>query len=524
MPLAPPAGNFDVITSLSFIEDARNTLQCLSPQAVVAAVNAGQHWNDRRDIPDVVAFGDLAHAPDRTVRILASRLADGQLTGPTYKMPVAKADPSKSDQPLRWGCVLDPVTELGIRLHMSACVDIIEARARAIGDDVVCAGRVGSGATPAGWFQLEPSYLLDRRGAAIVDLVQDAGWYALGLADVKNCYPSLTAAAVCGGLSDSGVPDAIVEPIRQLMLDLGDLYQYKGLPIGPEWAPLLANAALFALDDRLQAAGIRHQRWIDDVAFLFDGLGWSQARSTFESAAHQLGLEPNYRKYAYIKDRTRALAHFVDPLISEMQLAATNAERLEIARRVHADAVTDTSPQRDRRLKFSLGVMSGHGAIDGIAPVMSNPDLLAVAPRHYGRYLKRMVTDGAVDLDWVVDRAATRRTDRDAIGQLHLLRTCAATPDVWSDQHAVAFLACADDAHTPSPVRAWAAAAYATTSAFKPKEALERAEDTGNTHLQPAWTLALARRPGGRKVKKGARRLQQAYPHCGPAAQLVLDA
>lgn len=508
---------------MSFIEFVRNTLQCLTPEAVVAAVAAGEPWNRRRDVPDVVGFADFAHAPDMTVRFLSSRLAEGQLTGPTDKMPVAKPDPSHSDQALRWACALDPATELGLRLHMSACLDVVEARARAIGDDVVCAGRTGLGETPASWFQLEPGYLLDRRGLVIGDVLAEPDWLALGMADVKSCYPTLSPGVVCAGLSDSRLSDPLIEPIRQVLLDLGELYRYKGLPIGPEWAPVLANAALFTVDEQLQAAGIRHLRWIDDFALVFDGFGWSEARHTLESELHRIGLEPNLRKYRYLKDRNRVLAEFIDPKIAEMQLAATMAERVEVARRVHADCVTTSMTHRERRLKFALGVLSGGGIADGVTAVMTEPDLLAIAPQHYGRYLKRMITDDAVDLDWLVDRATTRRTDREAIGQLHLLRTCAATPDVWSSDHSREFLNCADDDRNAPALRSWAATAYAGTSWSKPHEAALRAEDTGNTHLQRAWTLALARRPGGKKVRKAAQRLQQAYPYCGPAAQLVLD-
>ncbi len=77
------------------------------------------------------------------------------------------------------------------------------------------------------------------------------------------------------GLSDCGVPDHIVDPVRQLLLELPELWQYKGLPIGPEWAPVLANATMFAVDRRLQTAGIQHQRWIDDFLFVFHGFGWA---------------------------------------------------------------------------------------------------------------------------------------------------------------------------------------------------------------------------------------------------------
>lgn len=512
-----------MITQLSFIEDVRDTLQCLNPQAVIASVAAGQAWNDRRDVPDVVAYRDLAHAPEQTLRLIRDRVQSGRMTGQVHKMPVAKADPSKSDQAMRRACVLDPITEIAFRCHLSACIDNVEAQARSIGDDVVLAGRVRAGDTPAGWSQVEPSYLLDRRGAAIVDHLDASTFFAVGQADVKNCYSSFTSSTVSDGMSDCGIPDHIVDPVRRLLLELPELWQYKGLPIGPEWAPVLANATMFAVDWQLQSAGIRHQRWIDDFIFVFHGFGWSQARRIFEAALHERGLEPNPLKYRYDKNRDRILTNFVDPRIEDIRRAESDADRVDAARRLFADAVDIGGPHRPRRVKFALGALSRYGCTDAVGALMANPDLLAVAPRHTARYLKRMIIDGAVDVDWVVDRATTLRSERDAIGQLHLLRICSQVGDAWSDDHATAFLACADDTTAPSPIRSWAAIAYGRTSTCSSRHAADRVEDSGDIHLQRAWTLTLADRPRSRKTRRAARRIQHAYPTCGPAATFVLD-
>jgi len=520
------AANIRCSFTAATIEDVRNAyaLDSIEHRAAQDAVRAAVRWNARRDVPDIVGWEDLRRAPEAVVALIQQRLAEGRIAGQTWRMPLAKPDPSRSKNPLRWACVSDPATELALRLHISRAIAPIESRACRIGDDVVCGGRVKSGGTLAGWSQAYPNYLRDRQVGVVADVLQGPSWWALGKADIQSFYPSLSKEVICVGLADSGVADELIEPIRTLLTELSDLWGIKGLPIGPEWSPVLANTALFRLDEDLQAAGIRHTRWIDDVAFVFDGPGWDDARTLFEASLSRLGLEPNTWKYGYTTDRAEALAEFVDPVIAEMKKASPQDAKVQHAVSVYHELAQSDLPH-PTRLRFTVGFLATQGVADVVASVVDRPDLLAIAPRQFGNYFARLLQNRVadLDLDWLVERSTAAPTEREAVGQLHLLRACCQAPSRWTRQHAEAFARCAANEKVPQPVRCWAVMAHASTQHFKPSVAVERAEGTGDTHLQRAWTIALSKTAGGRKVRHAAKRLQ-ALPDCAPAAQMVLQA
>lgn len=456
------------------------------------------------------------------MKLLQRRLADGHITRDTHRLPLAKPDPSRSDKPLRWACVMDPLAELGMRLHLSGSVGLIEGWATSIGDEVVCAGRVELGEQPTGWRQKEPAYLGERRRMILADLVLDPAWRSLATGDVKDCYASFRADTLAEQLVRLGLAERDVVPLMTL---LEELHQagVRGLPIGPEWSPMLANAMLFQLDEDLAAGGFQHQRWIDDVTFAFDGFGWKEARRLFEASLGRLGLEPNVRKYQLIVDRARAITKFQDPEIEDLARLHGRPDEQIAAVRAMCRATTAMPQPNPARLNYSLAILGRLGCRDALDAVIANPDLLAVAPRRFGSYLKGMAEAGEVDIDWLVDRATRPTSERDVIGQLHLLVACTELRRAWTTEHAAQFLRRAEDDDAFMAVRCWAAKAYARTKAFSPGDASDHAAATGDSQLQRAWTLTLAG-ADGKKARKAADSLRRKFPECSPAALFVRDA
>jgi hypothetical protein len=116
----------------------------------------------------------------------------------------------------------------------------------------------------------------------------DGGWL---MADVRECYASIRPPVVAMALGAIGVPaDAVC-------VFLGQFGRASGLPVGPEPSAVLANAVLAAVDRRIAAAGLRHVRWVDDIAVKVDGRREAlRALDTVWRALHPLGLEPNGSK------------------------------------------------------------------------------------------------------------------------------------------------------------------------------------------------------------------------------------
>ncbi|HET9671427.1 MAG TPA: RNA-directed DNA polymerase [Actinomycetota bacterium] len=107
---------------------------------------------------------------------------------------------------------------------------------------------------------------------------------AIVVADVRDCYGSIAAGVVSRLLGPAA--DGAVALLRRFADDGPD-----GLPVGPDASAILANVVLAGLDEALRAAGVRHVRWVDDVAVwgprhrVLDGL------DALHRAAARVGLE-----------------------------------------------------------------------------------------------------------------------------------------------------------------------------------------------------------------------------------------
>jgi Reverse transcriptase (RNA-dependent DNA polymerase) len=80
--------------------------------------------------------------------------------------------------------------------------------------------------------------------------------------DVADCYGSIRPRVVADALAAVGAADR-AELVR-LLHELATA-GIPGLPVGPAASAVLANAVLARVDSALDAAGVPHVRWVDDV-------------------------------------------------------------------------------------------------------------------------------------------------------------------------------------------------------------------------------------------------------------------
>jgi hypothetical protein len=134
-----------------------------------------------------------------------------------------------------------------------------------------------------------------------------AGERCLVFADVRKCYPSIRADVVGRSLAAIGCDVAASAAVAAFLARLEE-HGVRGLPIGPDPSPVLANAVLAPLDRELAFLGVRHLRWVDDVVV---GVGeWDEAERVLAALRQELdllGLELN-------EDKTRIV---VDPASAE---------------------------------------------------------------------------------------------------------------------------------------------------------------------------------------------------------------
>ncbi|HEX6230419.1 MAG TPA: RNA-directed DNA polymerase [Actinomycetota bacterium] len=83
-------------------------------------------------------------------------------------------------------------------------------------------------------------------------------------ADVRDCFPSIDEGAVATALRSFGCGQDPTDEVIGLLRRFGRL-GVRGLPVGPEPSAVLANAVLAAADHALEASGLPHLRWVDDL-------------------------------------------------------------------------------------------------------------------------------------------------------------------------------------------------------------------------------------------------------------------
>lgn len=138
-------------------------------------------------------------------------------------------------------------------------------------------------------------------------LARDARWVAI--TDVRDCYPSITAAAVAARLQTLGAPAATVDEIRSWLRTFAD-EGVDGLPIGPLASAVLADAVLSRGDAAIRVTGVEHLRWVDDVAiFAPDRRTGLRSLDALRGDLSVVGLELHEGKTTVFADPVALGAH-----------------------------------------------------------------------------------------------------------------------------------------------------------------------------------------------------------------------
>ena len=190
---------------------------------------------------------------------------------------------------------LDPEDETSYARAVSALVPAIEAR---LGPDAMANRALGRGAfegtTLECWVEPRRAFHLAlRRLAAYGDVM---------MIDVLDCYGSIRPRTVESVLRRLRRGDAAgVVRLLGHFEDAG----VRGLPVGPEPSAILANAVLSGVDRALDRAGVRHVRWVDDVALASrHEAAAGRALGAAVEALDALGLALNERKTRVLPTET----------------------------------------------------------------------------------------------------------------------------------------------------------------------------------------------------------------------------
>lgn len=171
--------------------------------------------------------------------------------------------------------------------------------------DRVVANRVAACSQDPPRLELRP-WRVERRAFASALRELARGHRTLAFADVAGCYPSIGPRRVRETLEALGCD--LAPRVERFLRRLGD-EGIRGLPIGPEPSAVLANAVLAGVDRALEARGLVHLRWVDDVVIgVADPAQAERALATVRRTLRGLGLRANERKTRIVVDPSTLVA------------------------------------------------------------------------------------------------------------------------------------------------------------------------------------------------------------------------
>ena len=225
-----------------------------SQDEVAANLQAGAPATRKRALPDVDAWADFTAAPELVHERLDIRLREGRCPSVASMFPVPKPG-SDEVRRVAW---LNPLDDLYFRILVGRVASIIDG---ALGSDVF-SYRLQT--DPPGWSVLDgskPFGLRTERGEA---LFADGRCNAMGIADIRHCYPSIRLQVLSEALGKRGLPNEAIVRIVDFLAPLVDMGAPPGLPVDLEASGLLANTVLLGLDEALAGCVLGHVRFSDD--------------------------------------------------------------------------------------------------------------------------------------------------------------------------------------------------------------------------------------------------------------------
>lgn len=423
------------------------------------------------DVPDVIAFADLAHDRDRYVRALARRQLEPDAPGARVPFPFPNG-PSK----LRRLSVIDPRGQVLLRCAAGRIAATTDARLVA---GVHSARLV---AVPPSWETRSPRKAWQRLKKYGRKGVSSADARAVLRTDVARYYPTIEHRRLEEALSGIGCDAEAVAVLGRCLEWWGTEFGLVGLPIGPEGSGVLGTAYLYPVDEILRDRTLCYLRYTDDIFVVGGSAGecWDFAAS-IDSVLRVLALKRNVEKTEVVDaDDARNRWFGRNPIgpyddAVDRGAALTEAGAVQIVR----DELARGDPDPDR-FRYALGALRKPKNREAVPELLASPAALEQFPKQVADYLLVVAPLGPVLVERTLDGLADPLDDRKHARDLHLIRACGRERMGRVEGHAL--LHAAMDSRRPSPVRAWALDACARAGGVRLDElgdiALDPNEDT----------------------------------------------
>lgn len=454
---------------------------------VAANLRAGAPSTRKRALPDVDAWVDFNAAPELVHERLGIRLKEGRCPSAASTFPVPKPG---SDE-VRWVVWLNPLDELYFRILVGRVASIVDGAL----DSDVYSYRLQT--DPPGWSVLgrrKSFRLRTERGEA---LFADGRCNAMGIADIRLCYPSIRLEVLLEALGKRGLPKESTGRIVDFLSPLVDMGAPPGLPVDLEASGLLANAVLLGLDEAMAGCVLGHVRFSDDSwLYLPSADDWPAVLDVYSEAASTLGLKANESKAVVHPKGDGGAEHAMrHGHIAYLAYLASEAG----GDRVPEEVAEDLARQLDQEdpdwnvVRYHLSELGSNP--QGLQVLHDHSSIWDQVPESVDQYMTAVANNKQsrrqIDIDWLIERAIGPHTPRSLTGQLHACRVVSQLR--LGKEHGKRFedLAIDSSLRRHPPLRAWAARAWGSSKAHSPKRAVEYACHFGDYSVRRAFALTI---------------------------------
>lgn len=484
----------------------------LTDHELCATVRAGQRWARERDIPDPVAWADLAHAADVTAAVIQRRTAGELAPARSHSLPLPKGVGGE----LRGMTVPDPFDDVVFRALVGRAAQAID---ESLGDEVASYRLTEAG---PGWQVRDYRYATGLRMSELTEAIAAPDFRGLGTLDVRQYYPSIDVTALGEQLVAVGADAGVAAAITSYLRSWQELWGVKGVPVGPEASGLLGNLFLVPVDQALRDAGVRFGRYTDDYRlWLDDPDSWPMARDTVIGAVTALGLEVNPKKTRHLRTAHGVVRILSNPDIGELKDMLTADPAGGMAAVLDALDAEVAQPKPDpTRLRWLLKVLLNRRSDHALTALQARPELMQADPRLWANYLKVMHVARKLDVDWLLEQATAEPAPATAAVAYHLMRVVSDLR-VGREQGRQLRTFATDPDKRWMPVRCAAAEAWGWSADWNVGAATEAALNLGDAQQRRALALTLRRTESGRKVDAALTKLHTTVPECRPAVAWI---
>lgn len=458
-------------------------------------------WITRFEVPDVIGLADYVFAAQEVARELSGNVRDRE-PHPLVLFPY----PNGPDK-LRWFALVHPEDAVVLRAaagRVAATTDpLLSSRA--------CAYRLRT--RPPAWRFRSHKKAHERYRRMAVRLLREGQASAMCSTDVRRYYPSIDLGLLASSLAGCGCDPLAVSLLQRLLDRWQDRDGLPGLPVGPEASAVLGNVFLKPVDDCLEALGVEHLRWMDDMLLLAGSPKLCRAAvGRLDHELTALQLLRSTAKTEFFDTPQEAIDHVEDRLLVSLGIAAKYEPEIsqELVHLAFEEEILDTPSPHPRRYRWILRQLTNRRDPFGVRALTGDVERMNVDPRDAAEYVRVAGLDLSEVVDEIMGVLGNPPSDRRDGLDLHLLR--AMSSKEWGSAEGNAFLRVADDGRRRGSVRCWAYRAAARTPAWKRGEMVDRLHTEADASVRRAIVASFSERQRDRHRAVALRHVRRRFP------------